>query len=1656
MFKEFGYSLIIDENNLVVRDHIVHGAKVMPGIVLLDLCIKVLLSENIDYKTIEFRNILFKTPIELLTSNKRELVISLKNIGQKSFITGKSHIADIEQNNTDEMVEHFECEICQVSPTAREQINISEQLTKSAEYIQDMDEAYKFVRNVGITHKSFMKAEGKVYCFKDKIITHSKLSQEANQYKDGFFHQPSIMDSSTIIPYLCIRDNKISEVENKAFIPIHIEKFRAFKPLYSEAYVYIENKDVSVANSGDVTSASWKIFDEQGQLAADIERLSSKQIREVGMATKQVTSTQEINSDEQEAPKLGLEKLSLTENSIEKYIIKKIEDLKKIIIQESDLEKGFYELGLDSRDLISVVKNIENQINIQLYPTIMFEYSNIKELSEYLKGQFSEQFNIYLTQNQTPPPNQKREKVKVTADKLNNQNDENVIFEAYWKEDIEEKEQSGEYGPSLTIILTNDSEVYKKAKEQLRNVIHICSNKMCKEIDDNNSYCINPLNKEEIEQVFSKTVPENANVNVVNMFDFDCLNELVSNYSEQVVYIFNALFCQALIKFADANSKIRIVNIGFHDNANNCYTSALTGFYKCLAAEKTRITSSIITLEYDKKLYSSQLVWKLIINEFSKQKLPVNEIKYRDYVRHVKELCLTEYKESTNVLFKDNGTYIITGGMGAIGKSLVNAIYKQYACNIILLGRSSITNEMDIWLQRVNSGKAKVVYHSADICNKQAVDKEVRWTLAEHGKINGIIHAAGCLQDAIIMSKKFSAEAEEPAITTKVAGINNLDSAIGEEKIDYMILFSSISAVFGNLGQSNYAYGNGYMDNFSSMRNELAHKKLRYGRTLSINWPLWELDGMDVGYDYSHIYNATGIQKMNHNRGIDLLLCANYDNSSQLIILNGVKAKINSFMTKHYKITDKNHVQQRKSMSEAYSQSKNIAIIGIGGQFPMAGNVMELWENLKSGKDCIQTVPEERWTREDIKAIIGEDSTLDVSNYGGFLKEIDRFDSRLFHITPSEAKMMDPQERLFLSIVWTTLEDAGYSMKQLVNKDIGVYVGTMWGQYQMFSTLLDNQPALPSSIFASIANRVSYYFNWHGPSLSIDTMCSSAMTAVKMACDSINNNEAEMAIAGGVNLSIHPAKYIVLAQNNFTSKDGRCRSFGENGSGYVPGEGVGALLLKKLDKAVENGDHIYGVIKACEINHGGRTGGYSVPSVQYQSKVIERAIKASKVLPSDISYIEAHGTGTALGDPIEIRALQSVFDKYTNEKQFCSIGSIKSNIGHLEAAAGIAGIIKVLLQMKYKKIVPSLHSKKINPNIDFKGTAFYCQQEYENWNSDGLRAAAISAFGAGGSNANIIIQEYEPSRSKVRGVSPKLFVFSAYNQDILLNYVKKHIDFLSQYSSYNDIPTENIDLADLDNIIIDFFGFNNNELLCTYLLDELNFDLYKMVKLEELLKRNRLKSPSVEQFAVCKSISELRQLLKTKNDCNETVCEVKAKSELSQEEEAEFLDSYEYTLQTGRVHMKKRLAVIASTTEELLVYLKMFLQNQNHENIILKQSKGEESTLLSMFKGNAGVNFIKALIDSGDLNNIGQLWVEGIDLEWEKLSNTKGRRRMSLPTYPFSGEQIPSAQLAISHNKGIYEEKENSDELNLYEIIKKVESGTMTVNSAIGFLERGN
>jgi acyl transferase domain-containing protein/tryptophanase/acyl carrier protein len=465
-----------------------------------------------------------------------------------------------------------------------------------------------------------------------------------------------------------------------------------------------------------------------------------------------------------------------------------------------------------------------------------------------------------------------------------------------------------------------------------------------------------------------------------------------------------------------------------------------------------------------------------------------------------------------------------------------------------------------------------------------------------------------------------------------------------------------------------------------------------------------------------------------------------------------------------------------------------VAIVGMAGRYPKAKNLRELWDNLAGGRDCIEEIPADRRER---RLQYGSSAKYRA----GFIDDVDRFDSMFFNISPREAEMLDPQERQFLEVAWEAIEDAGYYPEILAQegeaRNIGVFVGAVWAMYQILG--VDEQRAgndvAPNSFLWSIANRVSYWMNLSGPSLTVDTACSSSLTALYLACEAIQAGDCSAAIAGGVNLDLHQAKQDINSSGGALSPDGVCRSFGKGANGYVAGEGVGALLLKRLDQAVRDGDHIYGVIKSAVLNHGGRTSGYIVPNPKAQTNVILSALRKANVDARDIGYVEAHGTGTELGDPIEIAGLNGAFSVDNVENQTCAIGSIKTNIGHLEAAAGIVGVTKVLLQMKHRQLVPSLHSSELNGFIDFEHSPFYVVQKLEDWKAkevDGVRLplrAGISSFGAGGANAHVILESYEPVEPvKPEAAHPpeQIFPLSARNEDQLRDTAARLAEFLQQ------------------------------------------------------------------------------------------------------------------------------------------------------------------------------------------------------------------------------------------------------------------------------------
>ncbi|WP_414640714.1 SDR family NAD(P)-dependent oxidoreductase [Archangium sp.] len=441
------------------------------------------------------------------------------------------------------------------------------------------------------------------------------------------------------------------------------------------------------------------------------------------------------------------------------------------------------------------------------------------------------------------------------------------------------------------------------------------------------------------------------------------------------------------------------------------------------------------------------------------------------------------------------------------------------------------------------------------------------------------------------------------------------------------------------------------------------------------------------------------------------------------------------------------------------SSDEPIAIIGVAGRYPDAPDLRTYWKNLVGRRDSIREVPRERWNHDEYYDLESGKPGKTYGKWGGFLDGHDAFDALFFSISPREAEFIDPQERQFLEVAYESLEDAALPPPLLRGKKVGCFVGVMYGPYQLHGideTWRGNPVALESS-FASIANRTSFLFDFHGPSLAVDTMCSSSLSALHLACESLRRGESDVALAGGVNIMSHPNKYLLLARGRFLSKDGRCRSFGLGGSGYVPGEGVGVLVLKPLSRAQEDGDRIHGIVRASAINHGGRVQAYTVPSPNAQADVIrsawERAGNASM-----LSYIEAHGTGTELGDPIEVRGLL----KALGPGPLLPIGSVKSNIGHLESAAGVAAITKVLLQMRHGLLVPTLHTDELNPHIDF-GQRLVVQRELAPWQPVGdRRVAGISSFGAGGSNAHVVLEEAPPSpRRTPETGAPRVIALSA-------------------------------------------------------------------------------------------------------------------------------------------------------------------------------------------------------------------------------------------------------------------------------------------------------
>ncbi|MEO1373245.1 MAG: amino acid adenylation domain-containing protein [Cyanobacteria bacterium J06635_10] len=485
-----------------------------------------------------------------------------------------------------------------------------------------------------------------------------------------------------------------------------------------------------------------------------------------------------------------------------------------------------------------------------------------------------------------------------------------------------------------------------------------------------------------------------------------------------------------------------------------------------------------------------------------------------------------------------------------------------------------------------------------------------------------------------------------------------------------------------------------------------------------------------------------------------------------------------------------------KNDANPTTEKESIAIIGLGCRFPGANNPETFWQLLTQGVDAITEVPTSRWNIDSFynkkPATPGKMST----RWGGFLEQVDQFDPQFFGISPREAQGIDPQQRLLLEVAWEAIENAGIAPPKLTGSHTGVFIGISSNDYFLLQheTSSDIDAYRGTGNASSIAaNRLSYWLDLHGPSLAVDTACSSSLVATHMACQSLHNRECNLAIVGGVNLILSPDLTIAFSQAQMMATDGRCKTFDKDADGYVRSEGCGVVILKRLSDAIADQDNILAVIKGSAVNQDGRSNGLTAPNGPSQQQVIRQALENAGVAPEEISYVETHGTGTVLGDPIEVESLKAVLSSGRKQDQPCVLGSVKANIGHLEAAAGIASLIKAVLCLQNQEIPPQLHLKQLNPHISLEETSFFIPSERVPWSTNNSKNSfvGVSSFGFGGTNAHLILSKAPEESQKTKDKSQNqevterqlhLLTLSAKSENALRNLAQRYQKFLDTNS----------------------------------------------------------------------------------------------------------------------------------------------------------------------------------------------------------------------------------------------------------------------------------
>ena len=806
---------------------------------------------------------------------------------------------------------------------------------------------------------------------------------------------------------------------------------------------------------------------------------------------------------------------------------------------------------------------------------------------------------------------------------------------------------------------------------------------------------------------------------------------------------------------------------------------------------------------------------------------------------------------------REDATYLVTGGLGGIGRLIAGWLADLGARAIVLNGRREPDAAAQAAIDGLRSRGVEVRVELADIADQRAVAAMLERIHEELPPLAGVIHSAGVLADASLANQSW--ERFERVLWPKVLGAWHLHRATLERDLDLFVLFSSIVGVLGNAGQANHAAANAFLDQLARHRRSLGlpghsvawgawsglgeaeEQRARILKRLEaggVGWmtPKQGLQALDrvVGQDVATSFvapvdwQAFASLVPSPPPLIDDLLSSvknqpAEESSSQgaLVVelrrtpasereavlrrfLQGefqsvlqspappeptvgffdlgldslmaveVRNRLNRALYGEYELSNTvvfdhpnieslaRHLagelggvgeldalpepEQRPSVGLGESP---IAIVGMACRFPGCGDLAGFWRLLDAGGNAVTAG---RPNSDAARAIEppGDDADIsDASKWGAFVEDIDRFDARFFRIPAIEARLMDPQQRLLLETSWEALEDAGMDPAQLRGSRTGVFVGITTNDYRDL-ILFSGEDVAGVTVAAgnsggSAVGRVAFTLGLEGPVFPVDTACSSSLVAVHQAVAGLQRGEADLALAGGVNAVLLPAMTKEFAAVGMLASDGKCKVFDSSADGHVRGEGCGIVALKRLSDAEADGDPIWGVIRGSAVNHNGMGASLAVPNGPAQERVIEEALARGGIEPSEVDYLEAHGSGTQLGDPIEVNAAASVYGRQRQAERPLLIGSVKTNVGHLEAAAGIAGLIKTVLSMSHRRIPRHLHFREPSPNIDWDHAAVRVTAEGAAWPSRNGRppVAGVSAFGFSGTNAHVVLQGYD-------------------------------------------------------------------------------------------------------------------------------------------------------------------------------------------------------------------------------------------------------------------------------------------------------------------------